>query len=271
MRSEAKSDAAWTVELCGRLGLPIFAEEEVDVPAYARERGLNIEEAARMLRYQFFERAARAEHCSQVAVAHTADDQVETVLHHLLRGTGLAGLRGMQAARPIAEEITLVRPLLKIRRAQIEPWLAEIGQDYRSDPTNFDQSRTRNRLRHSVLPALERELGPQVRESILRIAEQAGELQSTIHELAAGLLVKCMEDDAPELARMNAELLSGQPRHLVREVFVELWKRKDWPRQAIGFDDWDRLWRLVKEGGTATLPGNVEAARRGSLIVLRRR
>jgi tRNA(Ile)-lysidine synthase len=266
----ADHDAAWTAALCGRLGISIVLEK-LDVPAYASEHRLNIEEAARTVRYQFFDRAARTENCPCVAVAHTADDQVETVLHHLLRGTGLAGLRGIQAVRSLAQGLKLVRPLLRIRRAQIEEWLGKIAQDFCTDATNADESRTRNRIRHSVLPSLERELGPQIRDALLRLAEQAGELQSTIQELAESLLNRCLEDHSPDVVRLNAQLMAGQPRHLVREVFVELWKRKSWPRQAIGFDDWDRLARLVKEGGTATLPGGIEATRRGSLIVLRRR
>jgi len=265
----ADDDAAWTAELCGRLGIPIVLDQ-VDVPAFAGEHRLNLEEAARAARYQFFDRAARGKHCTYVTVAHTADDQVETVLHHLFRGTGFAGLRGMRAVRPLGEGLTLVRPLLRIPRSQIEDWLGGIGQDYRTDVTNADTSRTRSRIRHSVLPALEREFGPQVRESLLRLANQADELQTAIEDVSGSLLKRCVEDETNDLVRLDADLLSGQPRHLVREVFVELWKRKNWPRQAIGFDDWDRLARLVKEGGTATLPGKIEATRRGSLIVIRR-
>jgi tRNA(Ile)-lysidine synthase len=271
MRAEAASqDAEWTAALCARLGIPIIVEM-ADVPTIARERGLNIEEAARSVRYDFFKRAASEARCAYLAVAHTADDQVETVLHHLLRGTGLAGLRGMQAVRPFAAGMTLVRPLLRIRRAQVEAWLAEIGQEYRTDATNADESRTRSRIRHSVLPALEREMGPQVRDSFLRLAEQANELQSTIEELAVRLLNDCLEDDGTEIVRLQSAVLSDQPRHLIREVFVELWKKKSWPRQGMGFDDWDRLARLISQGGAATLPDNIEATRRGSLIVLRRR
>jgi tRNA(Ile)-lysidine synthase len=271
MRPEAaEKDAVWTTQLCARLGIPIVVEK-ADVPAYALSHRLNIEEAARNVRYEFLERSASTESCTHLAVAHTADDQVETVLHHLLRGTGLAGLRGMQAVRPMAEGLTLVRPLLRICRAEIEAWLGEIGQDFRTDITNADESRTRNRIRHSVLPMLERELGPQVRDSVLRMAEQASELQATIQELAQELLKRCLEDDGADLVRLNAQLLADEPRHLVREVFVELWKRKNWPRRAMGFDDWDRLGRLAKAGGSATLSGNIEATRRESLIVLRRR
>ena len=174
-------------------------------------------------------------------------------------------------SRLMAEGIVLVRPLLRIHRSTIESWLTEIGQDFRTDVTNADESRTRNRIRHVVLPMLERELGPQVRGSLLRLADQAEELQTEIEQSARPILDECLADDVSEMCRLNCARLGSEPRHLVREAFVELWKWKNWPRQAMGFDDWDRLYRLVKEGGRIVLPGRIEAVRRGALLVLSRK
>jgi tRNA(Ile)-lysidine synthase len=266
----ADEDARWTEDLCNRLGVAAVVERS-DVQLRASTDGLNIEEAARNVRYEFLERVARRLGCTDVAVAHNADDQVETVLHHLLRGTGLAGMRGMRPARPLAEGIVLVRPLLSIRRTAIETWLAEQRQDFCVDATNADQGRTRNRIRHVVLPTLEREAGTHVRESLLRLADQAADLQEVIERLANDLLESCIEDVSEKQCRLNVRPLANEPRHLVREVFVALWKRQNWPRRGMGFYDWDRIHRLVKEGGAATLPGGIEATRRGSLIVLSRR
>ena len=208
--------------------------------------------------------------CSRVAVAHTADDRVETVLFHLLRGTGMAGLRGMRQARRLAEGIVLVRPLSGIQRPMLEGWLDEIGQDYRTDATNADERRSRNRIRHVLLPSLEREFGSQVRDGLLRLARQADELQSSIEEQAERLLQSSLVDESDEICRLNVGPLEGQPRHMVREVFVSLWRRKNWPRQRMGFDDWDRLYRLLEGGSRIDLPGRVSASRRGSLIAFRR-
>src|SRR5580658_8990241 len=96
----AEEDAEWTRDLCHRLGVP-FVVERSEVAGRARTEQWNIEEAARIVRYEFFERTARSVSATHVAVAHNADDQVETVLHHLFRGTGLAGLRGMRRSRPL--------------------------------------------------------------------------------------------------------------------------------------------------------------------------
>ena len=177
----------------------------------------------------------------------------------------------MRRSRPLASGITLVRPLLSVRRAEIEGWLAEIGQDYRTDATNADVSRTRNRIRHNVLPMLEAEFGPTLRESILRLAEQAGERQSSIEADADRLLIASLADDSAEICRLDCRPFEGHPRHIVREVFVSLWRRKNWPRQHMGFAEWDRLYQLMGQGGKFVLPGNVEATRRGSLLVIRRR
>lgn len=266
----AEEDAEWTRQLCDRLQIPVVLEQ-ADVPKRAAAEGWNIEEAARIVRYEFFERTARTLGTAHVAVAHNADDRVETVLHHFLRGTGLAGLRGMKVSRPLADGITLVRPLLGVHRQEIESWLAEIGQDFRTDPTNADQSRTRNRIRQVLLIELEREFGPHVRGSILRLAEQADEVQASIEAAAKNLLKSSLADESPEICRLDVRWLQGQPPHLVREVFVSLWRRKNWPRQRMSFDDWERLSHLVKErGAPIVLPGAIEAMRRGTLVVLRR-
>jgi tRNA(Ile)-lysidine synthase len=265
----AEEDAEWTRDLCHRLGVP-FVVERSEVAGRARTEQWNIEEAARIVRYEFFERTARSVSATHVAVAHNADDQVETVLHHLFRGTGLAGLRGMRRSRPLVSGIMLARPLLAVRRAEIEGWLAEIGQDYRTDATNADVSRTRNRIRHNVLPMLETEFGPTLRESILSLAEQADERQSSIEAEAERVLIASVADDSAEICRLDCRTFEGHPRHVIREVFVSLWRRKNWPRQHMGFAEWDRLYQLTREGGKFVLPGNLEATRRGSLVVIRR-
>jgi tRNA(Ile)-lysidine synthase len=268
---QAEEDAEWTRALCGRLRIPI-SMEEIDVAGRAGSERSSIEEAARSVRYEFLGRVARTVGATHLAVAHHADDQVETVLHHLFRGTGLAGLRGMKRSRPLGEGTTLVRPLLAIRRVEIENWLAEIGQDYRTDATNADVQHTRNLIRHKVLPALTAELGPQIEQSVLRLADQADELQSSIEADADHLLTECLADESAEICRLNVRPLAGQPRHLVREVFVTLWRKQNWPRQSMGFDDWDRLYQFQQtaEAGRISLPGKIEAVRRGSLLVLSR-
>jgi tRNA(Ile)-lysidine synthase len=119
--------------------------------------GDNLESTGRRLRYQWFAQVARESGASWVATGHTADDQVETVLHRLVRGTGLRGLTGIRRRRDLESGILLVRPLLTVRRTDVLAFLGELGQRYRDDASNLDPRFTRNRLRHELLPLLARE------------------------------------------------------------------------------------------------------------------
>ena len=155
LRADSKTDAADLAELVGSWGLP-FHGRRVDVAALAESRGWSVEEAGRNARYLFLAEVARLAHTDQIAVGHNADDQAETILLHLLRGSGLGGLRGMSPAGsvPGAPEMTLLRPLLTITRAEIEAYCARHGLQPALDHSNLDTTYLRNRLRHELLPQL---------------------------------------------------------------------------------------------------------------------
>ena len=163
------ADEEFVSLLSGELGLPYFAER-ADVAAAARQNRWNIEDAARRLRYAFFDRAVRENLVTHVAVAHTADDQAETVLARVLRGTGPAGLASIHpASGPI------VRPLLDFRRTELREYLHAIQQSWREDATNADTTRQRASIRHALLPLLEANFSPSVVERLARLADLARE------------------------------------------------------------------------------------------------
>ncbi len=167
------ADARFVAETARAWGVPVTAGS-ADVRALAAERGLGIEAAARIARYDFLASVARQTGASRIAVAHHADDQVETVLLHLLRGSGLVGLAGMDYAAPLSghPHLTLIRPLLNVTRADLEAYCRENGLQPRHDATNQDTSYTRNRLRAETLPSL-RGLAPQFDRRLLQLAEIA--------------------------------------------------------------------------------------------------
>jgi tRNA(Ile)-lysidine synthase len=151
------------------------------VRAYARQHRLAIEEAARHLRYTFLAQVAHANHATHIAVAHNADDQSETVLMHWLRGSGLAGLRGMLPATQLSDlhiaplpqegsDLVLVRPLLDTPRAEIERYCRQHNLSPRFDRSNLDTTLYRNKLRHELLPYLEREYKPGLAQILRRSA-----------------------------------------------------------------------------------------------------
>ena len=135
--AESDADAEWVRELCHSRNVPCDVLT-ADVAKCSAERGVGIEEAARDARYKLLTSAAERIGAPVVLLAHTADDQAETVLHHILRGTGLAGLSGMPASRVLSESVRLVRPLLDVNRTEIERFLQSLGQDFRTDSSNRD-------------------------------------------------------------------------------------------------------------------------------------
>ena len=172
LRPEADAEEHLVERFASQLGVK-FISTRVDAHAYAEQHSLSIEEAARMVRYQYLFEQARARAASAVVVAHTADDQVETILMHLLRGSGLAGLQGMQVRmlpNPWSQHIPLVRPLLATWRAEIMAYLEQHAILPATDRTNLDTTYFRNRLRHELLPYLEG-YNPRIRANLLRMGQ----------------------------------------------------------------------------------------------------
>jgi tRNA(Ile)-lysidine synthase len=171
-------DEKFVRHLAAKHGLE-FHRVSVDVAARAKREKANLEDAGRRARYEFFSRLVAEGKVDRVAVAHTADDQAETVLAHILRGTGLAGLGGIH---PRTESV--VRPLLDVRRAELRAYLRAKKQKWREDATNEDTARTRARIRKKLLPLLEREFQSGVVEHLASLAEFAREDEEFLELLA---------------------------------------------------------------------------------------
>ncbi len=164
----ALEDAAFVESLCRERGIPLRVFH-VNVPEKAAGEGLGLEEAGRALRYACFSRVCRENGADKIAVAHHRDDQAETVLFHLFRGSGLGGLCGMEPVRG-----NVIRPLLGVSRREIEEWLAGKGISWRMDETNLQADFARNKLRLHVLPYVQREIQSQ---AATHVAEAAGRLR----------------------------------------------------------------------------------------------
>ena len=167
--TEADEDERFVKTLAEEFHLE-FESGRADVAGEARLHGWNVEDAARRLRYQFFASTAESRGLNRVAVAHTANDQAETVLSHLLRGTGLTGLAGIYPAAGM-----IVRPLLDLECEELRGFLSDLGQPWREDTTNQDTSRTRARIRHQLIPLLLRDFDPAVVTRLSRLAKHARE------------------------------------------------------------------------------------------------
>jgi len=227
LRPEADLEAAAVAGLARSLNLP-FETESADVRAFADREMLSIEEAARTLRYRFLFAQARKHGAQAVAAGHTADDQVETVLMHFLRGAGLAGLKGMAYCSLLSSfdpEIPIVRPLLTVWRKEIEAYCIEHGLKPHFDPSNDDQTYFRNRLRHALIPELEN-YNPRFKEILLRTAQALQGDYGVLEEVLGRAWQNCLAEigdgfvafDRARLARVSV----GLRRNLIRRAAESL-------------------------------------------------
>ena len=225
--AESESDSEYVASLASKLGIPATIGK-CDVAAYRAVRNCSVEEGARELRYDFLAGVATDVGASRIAIGHTRDDQVETILMHILRGAGTSGLRGIKPCSPVPYEshqlsaigyrILVIRPLLGINREETIGYCQEHQLEPRVDSSNLSLSFFRNRLRLELLPLL-REYNPNVDEAMLRLAEIAGDDVSFLEQQAFELWDKVarQEGDVVYLDRRKASALPvALQRQLIR-------------------------------------------------------
>ena len=263
----ADADAKFVAALAAKLKLEFYGGT-TDVPARARREKLNIEDAARRARQEFFAEMAERHRLDKIAVAHTADDQAETVLAHLLRGSGLAGLAGIH---PRAGKI--VRPLLGVSREELRAYLKARKQAWREDATNRDTTKTRARIRKKLIPLLKKEYQPRVVEHLAALATHARHDDALLEEVVKKALDGCatMSPVGPQIP--VAALVSGEKAdatralgsRLVRLVVARM-KRENGilsggELTALHVGKILELARTGKSGAAMPLPGGVKVRR----------
>ena len=237
--ADSDADEEFVRDLCRQLELTCSVATAV-IELSSGGRGQGIEALARRARYAALEEAADRLGARFVVTAHTADDQAETILHRILRGTGIGGLRGMSRSRRLGAA-TLLRPLLGIGRAALAAYLHDRQQPFRSDGSNRDARFMRNRIRRELLPLLTAHYSPTIVDALLRLGELAGEAQSLIDSMAENVTEQCLRRFSPGEVRLDLSQLAVQPPHLIREVLMEIWRRQGWPLAAMGFAAWQGL------------------------------
>ncbi len=205
LRPDSAEDAAFCRSLCEQLGVT-FRSEVADVRGRARSERGGLEQAARRERYCFLNRVRRETGAAAIAVAHTRDDQAETLLLRLLRGAGATGLGGM---RPRAGRI--VRPLLDVSREDVLAHLADRGLEWREDPTNADMVHLRNRVRHELLPYLEARFNPALRRVLARTAGLLADEDAHLKEEAEALLAGIARTEGETVVLDRAALAQAPP------------------------------------------------------------
>jgi len=274
--AEADADLAFVRSLCCRLGVPLTAVRW-DTGARMRRRGLSGQAGLRVLRREFLESAAERQGARAIATAHTADDQLETVLLRLARGAGLSGLGGMSARTG-----RWIRPLLQATRAEVEAGLGAIGQPWREDATNRDLRYARSRIRHVVLPALVEAAGPaggdatRSRAALARrVAAGAAELRAarrTIFRQARRALPRASRIKGGEI-RLDSQVFRSYPSAIQRSILRILWAGLS-PSSGLTLRQIGSLEALSRTGEgnrRVDLPGGHVAERDGRWVVIRRR
>lgn len=261
-------DAHFVRALAHRLKLP-FVGGCCDVPRLARRKGLSVEMAAREARYDFLAQSAKRAGVDAVATAHTADDQAETVLLKLARGAGAGGLGGIPRVGAM-HGVKIVRPLLDLSRKDILRFLRKKKLKWREDASNRDVTFLRNRVRHEILPLLEKKLNPAIRHVLLRTAEILSEENQWLDEHAGFVLGKCVSAADGSLAVGTLKRCHTALRRRVIRLWLAL---SGMPVETVDFDAVERISALMDTGkgtGTTELAGSWEVKRRYDRLVLAR-
>ena len=264
--TEAEKDAAFVQAAADSLSLPCAVDSR-DIAQLSQDESIGIEEMARRERYAFFERVCLTTGAGVVAVGHHADDNAETILYRVLRGTGLRGLVGIPRNRPLSQgsDARVVRPLLRYTREELRNYLADAGVAFREDRTNESGDSTRNRIRNVLLPQLESEVNPQVRDALIRLGEQAQwvdeYLGETVHRTFASLIISRTD----QMLTLNADALSRKSRIVQTELIRLAYRSFGLGEQDLGFTHLARALDLIADpasGKQLQLPAGMNIEKR---------
>lgn len=273
--SEADRDAEFVRKLCGEIKVPVKVIYR-DVSGYAEERGISLEEAGRILRYESLENEAEkweretgeSERPVWIAVAHHQDDNAETILHHLLRGSGLRGLAGMRAV-----EGRRVRPLLAVRRKEILEYLRDRGAEWCEDSTNRSDHYTRNRIRNELIPCMTERVNPRAVENVLHAGELFARADRYLEKQASQIWERYGRVIRDEGTGMDAEVFSGQDP-IIQSYLVRIMLRQTASGQRdITARHYAQIMELAgkADGSRCDLPGDIQAFRTGSKLGIGRK
>ena len=227
IRKESDSEAEFVKKLASDSGVPFYTSK-ADIPGIAKDEKRSLEETARIRRYQFLIQTAKKNGYQKIAVAHNSDDQVETFLHRLIRGAGLKGLTGI-SYKVNMQGIEIIRPLLNCSREEIEFYLGKFKIKYCLDESNYEVKFTRNKIRHKLLPFLEKEYNPNIKNVLYNTAENIQQAYGFIEKETEGAFKRyvkkegsCVKIKTDNLKKIHPYILKEIVRKAVAEVKGDL-------------------------------------------------
>jgi tRNA(Ile)-lysidine synthase len=260
---ETPDEIEFASDLCGRLDVP-FGVKQVDVKPHAKEHGLSTQDAARALRYQALEDASLVAGADAIALGHNLDDQVETFLIHILRGSGPRGLSGIPPTRG-----TIIRPLIETERKEIEQYLDDEGIPYVIDSSNLKHDYLRNRLRASIMPVL-REINPSITETLERTMEILREEDRFLETQVTKSLMKLISRKTNVSIDLFLSPLEHMDTVLLRRVLRRAVEATEGLR-GISFKHIEDIMQLIKTGSAGDrlyLPRDVRVVKKYSTLLL---
>ncbi|MDZ4851802.1 MAG: tRNA lysidine(34) synthetase TilS [Pirellulaceae bacterium] len=276
--SESDQDETFVVELARQLGCIAVTNSSLDdreslASLSSESSNRSSDEASlRDLRYQFLRKVARRHGARYVAVAHTADDSVETTLHNLVRGTGLNGLTGIAPFRDLDTELVLVRPLVDVWRTEIIEYLQHCRQEYRQDSSNASSNYTRNRIRNRWLPLIEEDFGKDAKKSILRSNLILAELQQWLGFQARQWLENCVARTTPHRIEIVVSESVDQEWPMIQHSLVLLWKQQTWSLMPMTQEHWNRIRKFfgspLAKAVMIELPSRIIVSREGDRWII---
>lgn len=293
--AEADEDEQWVRELADQLDCPLIVghpdapilaapgtsskqsaamprpDETTDEPVDGySHRGQGPESLARAARYRFLQQTAMQTGSRYVVTAHTWDDQIETIVYRIFRGTGLRGLTGIPAIRQWTPGISLVRPLLNCSKEFLREYLAAHQLSFREDSSNRSDRFARNRIRRELLPLARQILENDPEHAIDSLKNQVEEIvESWEPELEAMIESHVRIEPERVTVRLDQELLD-RPRYWINEVWIRIWSCMNWPRQQMNREKWNLVSELAQTADSRkiNLPGNLLAERHADHLVI---
>ena len=265
---ESDADQAFVEAHAKRLGIPFETKRASDTEIVSPS-----ENSLRQLRHQFLLDVATRHGARWIAMAHHAGDQVETFLHHLLRGSGPSGLSGIQAFRSVDTLIDIARPMLRVPRAEILAYLSDRNLTFCIDRSNASSDYTRNRIRNELLPLLRAFAGTEsLDERLMQACELIAEEHAVFKQLAERWLAtigQAPEEygcaSKPEHFSVPLPMCRNEPWPVIREAFVLVWHQRNWPLREMNHRHWCKVKKLIEIASQTTHPKRLDLP--GSIVI----
>lgn len=265
---ESDKDSLFVRRLAEKLNIPVSCES-IDVKGFAQENKLSIEEAARNLRYDFLLRAAKQTFASKIALGHNQDDQAETVLMRFLRGSGISGLRGIPAKRTLGDCL-IIRPLIEIKRREIMDFLSAKDISYRSDSSNLKSLYFRNRVRNELMPYLEKDFNPSIKEMLINLAENVSWDFDYLEKAAEERFKKTSSASEKKEVILKKDKFLTLHKALQKLLVRLAIKKLKGNVRRIDYRHWKELEDLLTarpQNSIVDLPGGISAVKKNGKIV----